>query len=51
MGILAPSADERVKSVRSDSDTLSVDLIDGLSTDGLLRNSSAPKSQFIEAKS
>ncbi|MBN2133458.1 MAG: DUF2442 domain-containing protein [Sedimentisphaerales bacterium] len=29
MGILAPSRDERVKSVRSDSDTLSVDLMDG----------------------
>lgn len=29
MGILAPSADERVKSVRLDDDTLSVDLMDG----------------------
>ena len=29
MGILAPNADERVKSVRSDTDTLSVDLMDG----------------------
>jgi hypothetical protein len=29
MGILAPSADERVKSVRSDDDALSVDLMDG----------------------
>jgi hypothetical protein len=29
MGILALSADERVKSVRSDGDTLSVDLMDG----------------------
>jgi hypothetical protein len=29
MGILALSADERVRSVRSDEDTLSVDLIDG----------------------
>ena len=29
MGILAPSADERVKSVRSDDDVLSVDLMDG----------------------
>ena len=92
MGILAPNADERVKSVRSDSDTLSVDLMDGrtitvplawyprllnatqeqrdrwepsgggysihwpdidedLSTEGLLRGSPAPRSQFIEAKS
>lgn len=29
MGILAPSADERVKRVRIDPDTLSVDLMDG----------------------
>lgn len=29
MGILAPNADERVKSVRSDNDVLSVDLMDG----------------------
>ncbi len=29
MGILALSADERVRSVRSDDDTLSVDLMDG----------------------
>jgi len=29
MGILAPNADERVKSVRSDKDTLSVELMDG----------------------
>jgi hypothetical protein len=29
MGILAPSADERVKSVRCDNDILSVDLMDG----------------------
>ena len=29
MGILALSADERVRSVRSDDDTLSVDLVDG----------------------
>lgn len=29
MGILALNADERVKSVRSDGDTLSVDLMDG----------------------
>jgi hypothetical protein len=29
MGILAPNADERVKSVRSDDDALSVDLMDG----------------------
>ncbi len=29
MGILASSADERVKSVRSDDDALSVDLMDG----------------------
>ncbi len=29
MGILAMSADERVRSVRSDDDTLSVDLMDG----------------------
>ena len=29
MGILAPSADERVKDVRVTEDTLSVDLIDG----------------------
>ena len=29
MGILALSADERVSSVRSDDDTLSVDLVDG----------------------
>ena len=29
MGILALSADERVRSVRSDEDTLSVDLMDG----------------------
>ena len=91
MGILAPNADERVKSVRSDSDTLSVDLMDGrtitvplawyprllnatqeqrdhwkpsgggygihwpdidedLSTEGLLRGSPAPKSQFVQAK-
>ena len=28
MGILAPNADERVKAVRSDDDTLSVDLMD-----------------------
>jgi hypothetical protein len=31
MGILAPNADERVKSVRSDEDTLRVDLMDGRS--------------------
>jgi hypothetical protein len=29
MGILAPSADERVRDVRVDADTLSVDLMDG----------------------
>lgn len=29
MGILALSADERVRSVRSDDDTLSIDLMDG----------------------
>ena len=29
MGILAPSADERVKDVRVDADTLTVDLMDG----------------------
>ena len=29
MGILALGADERVRSVRSDDDTLSVDLVDG----------------------
>ncbi|MBN1591005.1 MAG: DUF2442 domain-containing protein, partial [Pirellulales bacterium] len=29
MGILAQSADERVRAVRSDVDTLSVDLMDG----------------------
>ena len=29
MGILAPSADERVKDVHFDEDTLSVDLMDG----------------------
>ncbi len=29
MGIFAATADERVKSVRSDDDTLSVDLMDG----------------------
>jgi hypothetical protein len=29
MGILALSADERVRAVRSDEDTLSVDLVDG----------------------
>ena len=29
MGILAPNADERVKAVRADDDTLSVDLMDG----------------------
>ena len=29
MGILAPSADERVKDVRVSEDTLSVDLMDG----------------------
>lgn len=29
MGILALSADERVRAVRSDGDTLSVDLMDG----------------------
>ena len=29
MGILALNADERVKSVRSDADALSVDLMDG----------------------
>ena len=29
MGILAPNADERVKSIRSNNDTLSVDLMDG----------------------
>lgn len=29
MGILAPSADERVKDVRVTEDTLSVDLMDG----------------------
>jgi len=29
MGILALNADERVKAVRSDDDTLSVDLMDG----------------------
>jgi hypothetical protein len=29
MGILALSADERVRAVRSDEDTLSVDLMDG----------------------
>jgi len=51
MGVLAPNADERVKAVRSDDDTLSVDLMDGLSTEGLLRGSPAPKSQFIEAES
>jgi hypothetical protein len=31
MGILAPSADERVKDVRIDTDTLTVDLMDGRS--------------------
>lgn len=92
MGILAPNADERVKSVRSDNDKLSVGLMDGriitvplawyprllntiqeqrdrwelsgggydihwpdtdedLSTEGLLRGSPAPKSQFVETKS
>ncbi|HEX9836549.1 MAG TPA: DUF2442 domain-containing protein [Alphaproteobacteria bacterium] len=29
MGILAPNADERVKSVRIDADALTVDLMDG----------------------
>jgi hypothetical protein len=29
MGVLAPNADERVKSVRIDADTLTVDLMDG----------------------
>jgi hypothetical protein len=29
MGILSPSADERVQSIRSNDDTLSVDLMDG----------------------
>ncbi|MCL5285394.1 MAG: DUF2442 domain-containing protein [Nitrospirae bacterium] len=29
MGILAPEADERVKNVRTNEDTLSVDLMDG----------------------
>jgi len=29
MGILAPQADERVKDVRCDDDSLSVDLMDG----------------------
>ena len=41
--------DEWVKSVRSDNDTLSVDLMDDLSTGELLRGA-RPKSQFIEAK-
>jgi len=91
MGILAPSADERVKSVRSDDDILSVDLMDGrtitvplawyprllratqsqrdrwetagggygihwpeidedLSTEGLLRGSPVPGSQFAAAQ-
>jgi hypothetical protein len=51
MGILVPSDDERVKSVRSESDTLSIDLMDSLSTEGLLHGSPAAKSQFLEAKS
>ena len=51
MGILVLNADERVKSAISDNDTLSVDLMDGLTTEGLLRGSPTPKSQFIEARS
>jgi len=51
MGVLAPNADERVASIRPDNSPLSVDLMDGLSTEGLLRGAPAPKSQFIETKS
>jgi hypothetical protein len=90
MGILALTADERVQTVRSDADSLSVDMMDGrtisvplawfprllhatqeqrdhweicgggygihwtdvdedLSTEGLLRGSPAPRSQFQDS--
>jgi len=45
MGILTPNADERVTSFRFDNGPLSVDLMDGFSTEGLLRGAPAPKSR------